>query len=146
MYYSKNKFFIREHLETTLAQLGYFYIANKSNKKKIKDYFHCLPFFFFDNEIQNIIYKILQKSQISSYIDKQSSFRVLCYNLYKDFCMNYQISYKSYSDFYGDFKFKTFSHDFYVKKERQSNIHTYILFVFIISLGGLYYLFSEKNI
>jgi hypothetical protein len=146
MYYSKNKYFVREHIKNTLSQMGYFYTATKSNKKKVKDYFHTLPFFFFDNETQDILYKIIYNTDITSNIDKQSSFRVLCYNIYKDFCMKYKTSFVSYSEFYRNIEFRIFSHEYYIRKERQNNIHSFILFLLVITLGTFYYLFSEKNI
>lgn len=146
MYYSKNKYFVRQHIEDTLSQMGYFYVATKSNKKKVKDYFHSLPFFFFDNETQDILYKIIYNTDIISNIDKQSSFRILCYNIYKEFCTKYDISFISYSEFYGNIEFKIFSHEYYIKKERQNNIHSFILVLFVITLVSFYYLFAEKNI
>jgi len=146
MYYSKNKYFVRECIQNTLSQLGYFYKANKANKKKVKDYFNSLPYFFFDNETQNLLFKTIEKSDFTSYIDKHSSFKVLCYKIYKDFCKRYDISFSSYSEFYKDIENKTFSHDYYIKKEKQNNIHSYIVFLLIVSLIVFYYLLTKKNI
>jgi hypothetical protein len=146
MHCSKNKYFVRDCIENTLSQLGYFYKANKANRKTVKDYFNSLPYFFFDNETQNILFKIIKKSDFTSYIDKQITFRVVCYEIYKDFCIEYGTSFKTYLEFYGDLEFKTFSHDYYIKKEKQNHIHSYILFLLIISLVTFYYWFAKKNI
>ena len=56
-----NKYFVCELLEDYLSQLGLYYIASKSNQKKIVDLFYSLPFFFFNATIQNLLYKIIQK-------------------------------------------------------------------------------------
>ena len=52
-----NKYFVCELLEHYLSQLGFYYIGSKSNQKKIVDLFYSLPFFFFDQTVQSILYK-----------------------------------------------------------------------------------------
>lgn len=144
---AKNKYYVREHLESALAQIAFFYVANKANRKKIQEYFNSMSFFFFDNETQNILYNAIQNAQVSSYIDSHGSIKILCHNIYSDFCTNYNISYKSYSEFYEGFEFKTYNEQFYIHKEKQAHIRSYILSLLIISLTVVYFcFFTHLNI
>ena len=55
-----NKYYIQELLENLLSQIGWYYKGTKSNKKKIIVFFESLPFFFFNEKYQNIIYDIIK--------------------------------------------------------------------------------------
>lgn len=139
-----NKYFILEHLENTLAQLGYYYVPSKSNKIIIKKFFHSLPFFFFNVEIQNQLYKIIKNYQISSYIDKNNEMKQLCYNIYKDLSIKLDIKPKSQYNFFNDLKLNLHHEQEKIKQIKQKNIHSYLLFLFIIGIIIAYYFIQIK--
>lgn len=139
-----NKYFIIEHLENTLSQLSYYYIPSKSNKIIVKKLFHSLPFFFFNVEIQNKLYKIIKNYQISSYVDKNSEMKQLCYDIYKDLSIQLVIKPKSKYDFFNDLKLKLHHEQEKIKKIKQKNIHSYLFFLFIIVLIVAYYFIQIK--
>ena len=76
-----NILFVQENLEQILSQIGYYYIANKSNQTKIIDFLKSFPFFFFDKKIQNILFLVIQDTQIKSYIDSNEDMQELCLSL-----------------------------------------------------------------
>jgi hypothetical protein len=141
-----NPYFTRELLENILSQSGFFYIANKSNKKKIKDFFNSMPFFFFGNKEQTILYTCIKNNNITSHLDKKENMQKLCYNIYRDFCVMYKMPFKSYDDFYNNLKFKLYSNKFYMQKIKNNNIHTIIFILFVLILIFTYYITTKDNI
>lgn len=139
-----NKYFIIEHLENTLSQLSYYYIPSKSNKIIVKKLFHSLPFFFFNVEIQNKLYKIIKNYQISSYIDKSVEMKQLCYNIYKDLSIQLKIKPKSQYDFFNDLKLKLHHEQEKIKQIKQKNIHSYLFSLFIIGMVLAYFFIKNK--
>jgi hypothetical protein len=139
-----NKYFILENLENTLAQLSYYYIPSKSNKIIVKKFFHSVPFFFFNVETQNKLYKIIQNYQITSYIDSNESMKQLCYNIYKDFSIKLNIKPKSKYDFFNDLILNLHNEENKIKKIKQKNIHSYLFFLFIIGIIIGYYFIQNK--
>lgn len=139
-----NKYFILENLENTLAQLSYYYIPSKSNKIIIKKFFHSVPFFFFNVETQNKLYKIIQNYQITSYIDSNESMKQLCYNIYKDFSIKLNIKPKTKYDFFNDLILNLHNEENKIKKIKQKNIHSYLFFLFIIGIIIGYYFIQNK--
>tara|TARA_Y100000816_G_C26070084_1_gene562764 strand:- start:867 stop:1310 length:444 start_codon:yes stop_codon:yes gene_type:complete len=139
-----NKYFILEHLENTLSQLSYYYVPSKSNKIIVKKFFHSLPFFFFNVEIQNKLYKIIQNYQITSYIDSNQSMKQLCYNIYKDFSIQLRLKSKTKYDFFNDLMLNLHNEETKIKKIKQKNIHSYLFFLFIIGIIIGYYFIQKK--
>lgn len=140
-----NKYHVCETLESILSQMGVYYVPSKANKKKIKEFFQSMPFFFFDESTQNILYKIIEINNVSSYIDSAQSFKTLCYNIYHDFCVKYKVEYKTYHDFYYDIIFKLNNDKYYIKRVKQNNIHTFVFLATFIGVSSMYYQIS-KNI
>mgnify|MGYP001207307254 CR=1 FL=1 len=141
-----NKIFVQEVLENLLSQIGMFYIANKANKKKMKDFFNSMPFFFMNNKEQNLLYECIKNNNFTSYLDRNSDMKQLCYNIYKEFSLKYNVSFKSYEEFYSNIKFKLYSDKYYIHKIKKNNIHTIILLLFIITLIVIYYIIIKKKI
>lgn len=139
-----NKYFVCELLENYLSQLGLYYTASKSNQKKIVDLFYSLPFFFFDTTVQGILYKIIQKNNIKTNINKSKDMKKLCHNIYKDFCLQVNCPYKEYDDFYDSIYFKTTSDKYYMKKTKQNHIHSFIFSILFIGILSLYYCLSKR--
>ena len=135
-----NELFILETLERFLAQIGYFYVAKKSNKILIEKYFYYFPFFFMDTYYQNILYKIIQKYKISNYYDKKEHMKFICYKIYSDFCSNIDKPSKSLDDFYSDFKYQLHSNTHEYNMIKRTNMHTYIFYlvIFVIIILFLY--------
>jgi len=139
-----NKYFVCELLEHYLSQLGLYYIGNKSNQKKIVDLFYSLPFFFFDQTVQSILYKVIQRNNIKTYIDSNKSMKILCYNIYKDFCIKLNYPYKDYEDFYDNIKFKLTSDKYYMKKIKRNHIHSFIFSILFVGILSVYYCLSKR--
>jgi hypothetical protein len=141
---SVNKYFVCELLEHYLSQLGIYYIANKSNRKKIVELFYSLPFFFFDATIQSILYKSIQKNSVKTHIDSNADMKRLCYNIYKDFCSKLNYGYKDYEDFYDSIRFKVASDKYYMKKIKQNHIHSFIFSILFVGILSVYYCLSKR--
>ena len=139
-----NKYFVCELLEHYLSQLGLYYIANKSNKKKIIDLFYSLPFFFFDSTVQNNLYKCIQKNSVKTHIDTNVDMRQLCHNIYKDFCSTVSYPHKDYEEFYNNIYLKITSDKYYMKKTKQKHIHTFIFSILFIGIVSVYYCLSKR--
>lgn len=139
-----NKYFVCELIEHYLSQLGFYYVASKSNKKKIVDLFYSLPFFFFDATFQNILYKVIQHNNMKTCIDSNQSMKRFCYNVYKDFCMNLNYPHKDYEDFYDNIKFKLTSDKYYMKKTKMNHIHSYIFSILFVGILSVYYCLSKR--
>jgi hypothetical protein len=139
-----NKYFVCELLEHYLSQLGFYYIGSKSNQKKIVDLFYSLPFFFFDQTVQSILYKVIQRNNIKTHIDSNKSMKILCYNIYKDFCIKLNCPHKEYEDFYDSIKFKLTSDKYYMKKIKQNHIHSFIFSILFIGILSVYYCLSKR--
>lgn len=139
-----NKYFVCELLEHYLSQLGLYYVANKSNKKKIIDLFYSIPFFFFDPSIQSILYKSIQKNNVKTHIDTNDDMRRLCHNIYKDFCSKLNYSYKDYEEFYDNIRYKLTSDKYYMKKTKQKHIHSFVFSILCIGVVCSYYCFSKR--
>lgn len=139
-----NKYFVCEFIEHYLSQLGFYYVANKSNQKKIIELFHSMPFFFFDQNVQNILYKVIQKNNITAYIDSNENMKHLCFNIYKDFCLNLKYPYKSFQDFYDSILFKLTSDKYYMRKMKQNHIHSFIFSILFIGILCVYYIISKR--
>lgn len=139
-----NKYFVCELLEEYLSQLGIYYIASKSNKKKIADLFYSIPFFFGNSKVQNILYKSIQKNNVKMYIDSNYDMRCLCHNIYKDFCSTLNYPYKDYEDFYDSIHFKLTSDKYYMKKTKQKHIHSFIFSILFIGIICVYYCLSKR--
>ena len=135
-----NKYFVQELLENLLSQVGLFYVANKANKKKIKDFFNSLPFFFINSHEQNILFECIKHNNFTSYLDRNKDMKQLCYNIYKDFSSKYNIPFKNYDEFYNNINYKLYSDKYHIQKVKKHNIHTIIFFLFIIILIIIYYL------
>ena len=135
-----NNYFVQELCEKYLAQIGYFYIPNKANKKVIIELLQNVSFFFFNKDIQNILYKIINKYQITSFIDKKEDMKNLCYIIYKEFSFELGLKYKTEIDFYKELENEMYSENNKNKKIRQKNIHS-ILFSILLILLILLYLF-----
>ena len=139
-----NVYFVCQLLEEYLSQLGYYYIANKSNKKKIIELFHSLPFFFFDNKTQSILYKVIQKNNITAHIDDNIAMKKLCHNIYKDFCLDVNYPYKDYEEYYDNIKYKLTHDTYYMKKMKQKHIHSFIFYLLFIVIICIYYTVSKR--
>lgn len=139
-----NKYFVCEVLEHYLSQLGLYYVGNKSNKKKIVDLFYSLPFFFFDATIQNTLYKVIQGNNVSQHIDCNKNMKIMCHNIYKDFCLELNCPYKDYEEFYDSIWFKTTSDKYYMKKTKQNHIHSFIFSILFLGIGCAYYSLSKR--
>lgn len=139
-----NKYFVCELLEHYLSQLGLYYIASKSNKKKVVDLFYSLPFFFFDTTVQNILYKAIQRNNIKTHIDSSISMKNLCYNIYKEVCLKLDYPYKEHEDFYESMKFKLTSDKYYMKKTKQNYIHSFIFSILFVGILFVYYCVSKR--
>lgn len=126
-----NELFVLETLEKVLAQIGYFYVAKKSNKILIEKYFYYFPFFFMDQHYQNILYKIIQKYKISNYYDENEHMKFLCYKFYSDFCIALKLQPKSIDEFYNDFKYELHSNTHEYNMIKRINMHTYIFYLVI---------------
>ncbi len=139
-----NKYFICELTEHYLSQLGFYYVASKSNQKKIVDLFLSLPFFFFDVTVQDMFYKVIKNNNVKAHIDSKKSLQNLCYNIYKDFCIKLNCPYKNYEDFYDNIKFKLTSDTYYMKKTKQNHIHSFIFSILFVGLIFIYYYLSKR--
>jgi len=139
-----NKYFVCETLECYLSQVGHYYIGTKSNKKKILDFFHSLPFFFFNKKTQNILYKVIQKNNVSAYIDSNETMKKLCFHIYQDFCLVLNFNHKDYENFYDSIHFKMTRDNYYMKNVKQKHIHTFIFGFFLLAILCVYYLLSKR--
>ena len=139
-----NKYFVREYLEMTLSQVGHFYKPTKANKKKVVDYFNSLPFFFLNENIQNVLYKSIAKHNIHIFVDTRSDMKDFCYNVYETFCLQHRVSPKTFSEFYENIENKLYSEEYFSYKERQAHIHTFVFVLFVIFLVVFYYTFSKR--
>ena len=139
-----NKYFVCELLEHYLSQLGLYYVASKSNKKKIVDLFYSLPFFFFDPTTQSTLYKCIQNNSVKTHIDAKDDMMLLCHNIYKDFCSKMKYPYKDYEEFYENIHFKLTSDKYYMKKTKQKHIHSFIFSILLIGIVSVYYCLSKR--
>lgn len=139
-----NKYFVCELLEEYLSQLGYYYTCNKSNKKKIVELFHSLPFFFFGQKEQSILYKVIQKNNVTAFIDSNESMKKLCHNIYKDFCMTVNYPHKEYDEYYKSIKYKINHDTYYMKKMKQKHIHSFVFCLLFIGIVCIYYILSKR--
>ena len=140
-----NILFVQENLEQTLSQIGYYYIANKSNQTKIIDFLKSFPFFFFDKKIQNILFLVIQDTQIKSYIDSNEDMQELCYIIYTKFSNHFNLKIKDKDIFYSDLQYRLHNETYTYKKIKQNNLHTYIFFIFLLCILFFYYFFIFKK-
>ena len=139
-----NKYFVCELLENYLSQIGFYYVASKSNQKKIIDLFYSLPFFFFDATFQNILYKSIRKNSVKTHIDSSFNMKRLCHGIYKDFCSKLNYPYKEYEEFYDGVHYKTTSDKYYMKKTKQKHIHSFVFSILFIGIVCVYYCISKR--
>ena len=143
--HSIDKYYVQENLEQLLSQIGKFYVGSKSNKIYIKKFFNSFPFFFFNIDNQNTLYKIIKNYEIDSYIDKNNHMKNFCYMIYKDFSIKNNIKYKNKYDFYNDLEYNLHNETQKIKRFKQRNLHTYIFFIMIILFLGLYFYLRDKT-
>lgn len=141
-----NKYYAQNLLEQLLSEVGHFYIGNKSNQKKIKDFFNSFPFFFLNSSFQNDLFKIIQKHNLNTYIDNNDTMKEFCYLIYKDFSNHYNLLFKTKEEFYDDLKTKLFNHSYYYKQKAQKNIHTFLFFMILIIFIGIYFYFKNNEL
>lgn len=139
-----NKYFIQETLFMLLGQMSVFYKPTKSNKKMILRFFESLPFLFFDEKQQNVIYNILKSYQISSYIDRTQDLRMLSYFLYRDVSLSLEIPFESYEKFQEKINFELHS-DKIKLQQYQKNINNTYLFFIVILIIMLGYSYMKNN-
>lgn len=140
MPYSKiNMYYIQETLEQFLSQLGYYYQPNKPNKKKIQDLFESLPFFFYQEHIQNVLYKVIKKQPLVSFYDNNENMKYFCYFIYTEFSKIYQLKYKSQEDFYNGMKHRLYHGTMQYKEWKKNNLHDYLFFLFFLLVLFLYF-------
>ena len=140
MPYSKiNMYYIQETLEQFLSQLGYYYQSNKPNKKKIQDLFESLPFFFYEEHIQNVLYKVIKKQPLVSFYDNNENMKYFCYFIYTEFSKIYQLKYKSQEDFYNGMKHRLYHGTMRYKEWKKNNLHDYLFFLFFLLVLFLYF-------
>ncbi len=132
-------------LENVLSQLGYFYIPNNANKKKVKDFFASFPFFFYDMNHQNDLYKIIQEKPLTSFYDDSNSMKEYCYYIYSTFSLKYDLPIKKIDEFYTDLKRQLIHGTEHHKQWKQKNIQSYIFICLLILIIILFYWF-EKNV
>ena len=135
-----NKYFVQEICQKYLSQIGYFYIPNKANKKIIVELLQNISFFFFDKDIQNTLFKIINKYQLTSFIDKKEDMKNLCYIIYKEFSYELGLTYKTEIDFYKELENDMYNENNKNKAIKQKNIHS-ILFSILLVIIILVYLF-----
>ena len=139
-----NKYFIQETLFMLLGQMSVFYKPTKSNKKMILRFFESLPFLFFDEKQQNVIYNILKSYQISSYIDRTQDLRMLSYFLYRDVSLSLELPFESYEKFQEKINFELHS-DKIKLQQYQKNINNTYLFFIVILIIMLGYSYMKNN-
>ena len=139
-----NKYFIQETLFMLLGQMSVFYKPTKSNKKMILRFFESLPFLFFDEKQQNVIYNILKSYQISSYIDRTQDLMMLSYFLYRDLSLSLEIPFESYEKFQEKINFELHS-DKIKLQQYQKNINNTYLFFIVILIIMLGYSYMKNN-
>tara|TARA_B100000674_G_C37689120_1_gene845136 strand:- start:397 stop:852 length:456 start_codon:yes stop_codon:yes gene_type:complete len=143
---SINNYYVQELIEKMMGQLSIFYIANKSNKKMIIDFFEAFPFFFFDKEKQNMLYDIIKKYQIKAYIDRNNDLSHLCYNIYREVSIKINLEYKTYENFMYNTKFELYSDTVKIEQTKKNKIHSYLIYVIIILFMILYiYIYKKKD-
>ena len=140
-----NEEFSIHYLENTLSQVGFFFVAKKSNQILIEKYFYCLPFFFMNERYQNILYKIITHYKISNYYDKKEHMKFLCYKIYSDFCNKLNKKSKSFDEFYNNFKYKCYSKQYEYKQIKRKHIHTFIFLLVVFFILIIYYFFINKT-
>lgn len=140
-----NLLVIQELLEHLLSQIGYYYIGNKSNQKKIIDFFNSLPFFFFNKEIQNKLFILIRDSEIKTYIDNNDDMKEYCYIIYKKFSNHLNLKVKDKTEFYSDLQQRLHNETYTYKKIKQNNLHTYIFIIMMLCFAFFYYFFIYRK-
>ena len=140
-----NLLVIQEFLEHLLSQAGYYYIGNKSNQKKVVEFFNSLPFFFFNEEIQNKLFVLIRDSELKSYIDNNDDMKEYCYMIYKKFSNHLNLKVKDKTDFYHDLQQRLHNETYTYKKIKQNNLHTYIFIIIMLCFAFFYYFFIYRK-
>lgn len=140
-----NKYYMQEVLYGLLSQLAFYYEGSKSNKKQIIDFMKSLPFFTFDHTCQSNMFDILKTKNIESYIDNDETMKQLCYMIYKEFSIKYEIEYVDFDDFYLSMHDKMNQTRQQYKEMMQIRFHNYLFWLVLILLVYLYYLFIYKT-
>ena len=128
-----NKYYVQSTLKMFLGQVGYFYAPSKSNKKKCVDLLLSMPFFFFDRHLQSLLYDVINKYAIKSYIDSNASMRILCHTIYKDVSEQLEIDYENHDVFYQNMQMKLHSDVYEIKEYRRRQLND-VLFVCLFCL------------
>jgi hypothetical protein len=115
----------------------YFYVPNKSNKKKVKQLFEAIPYFL-PEEKQNILFSIIQKHPITSYYDTRETMKDYGYIIYREYMQHENKRYLDYID-YND-KFLVF---LYKDKHIQRKWVKHLIFVGAV-LIIIYFLYKNK--
>lgn len=140
-----NKYYMQEVLYGLLSQLAFYYEGTKSNKKQIIDFLKSLPFFTFDHVCQSNMFDILKTKNVESYIDNDETMKQLCYMIYKEFSMKYELDYVDFDDFYSSMHNKMNQTRQQYKEMMQIRFHNYLFWLVLILLIYLYYLFIYKT-
>lgn len=140
-----NKRFVQIQAQHFLSQMGYFYVASKSNKKKAKHFFMSFPFFFYDHTTQSKMYDAIQNNNIDCNLDQKEALKKLCYQIYVDLSKSLQLYYISYDEFYVHIEDKCYEEEIQYKYFKYNNLHTYLFALFMFSISLLYYIIQTKN-
>lgn len=140
-----NKRFIQIQAQHFLMQMGYFYEASRSNQQKAKQLFQSLPFLFFDQNIQSQLYDAIHKNSIECHLDQQEAFKKLCYSIYVEFSNKLDLPTKTYEEFYVYIEDKCYEEEVQYKYWKYNNLHTYLLFLFMITMLVFYYVVKTKD-
>ena len=137
-----NKFYISETLQCIFVNIVHVY-KNPTNakKNKIKEFIHAIPHLFFQDDIQNKLFSLIQNNPIESYYDNQSSLEKYLYYIYSEITKFMDIEPLSFHDYTSKEIFKMRNDTDIIRETKQKHLKFSIYLFIIISILFFYFKF-----
>ena len=135
-----NKFYISETLQCIFVNITHVYInPSKAKKKKVKEFIHALPHLFFQDDIQNKLFNLIQENPIESYYDSQSSLEKYLYYIYCEISKFMGIEPLHYESYSSVEKYKMLNDTNIIRETKQKHLRSLIYILIIITILYFYF-------
>ena len=129
LYMIFNKYYILETLQIIFVNMCVSYTEpNRAKKKKMSEFVHSIPHLFFNEPVQNELFRLIQENPIDQYYDNATDLRKYFYYIYSELSKYFEIKPKAFSTFYNEVEYEIKKREQSIERDKNEVYQQYIIF------------------
>lgn len=140
LYMIFNKYYILETLQIIFVNMCVSYTEpNRAKKKKMSEFVHSIPHLFFNEPVQNELFRLIQENPIDQYYDNATDLRKYFYYIYSELSKYFEIKPKAFSTFYNEVEYEIKNENKVLREIRMKYINSILYFIVIATILYIYF-------